>query len=227
MTIDFVSAFLVGLLGAGHCIGMCGGITSMLTTAIDSRSGSTNKLQKSLYVISYNIGRIASYSFIGAIAGYSGSLAIKSIGLPVALLQLTAGIFLIFLGLYIGQWLMVLSKVESLGKKLWQYISPLSKKVIPVDSATKALGLGLIWGWLPCGLVYSTLTWSIASGSALNGAQIMLGFGLGTFPALLTVSAGFSSINSLFKQTIFRKTMALLLICYGFYTVFVAYQLMF
>ena len=212
MELDFLSAFVIGFLGGGHCIAMCGGITTMLTTALP------NKVSQLPYVLSYNLGRISSYAFIGAIVGYSGSLAAKSIGFPVVSLKIIAGIFLILLGLYIGQWLMWLARVEFLGKWIWKFISPFSKKLIPINSIKKSLLLGTLWGWLPCGLVYSTLTWSLASGSAIDGALIMAFFGLGTFPALLTVSFGVINIQTLLKNSFFRKTMALSLIIYGIYT---------
>jgi len=223
MTIDFFSAFVVGLLGAGHCLGMCGGITSMLTSAVPK----SNSSMRWLYSLCYNLGRISSYSLIGAIAGFTGSLAIKSLGVPLTILQVIASVFLILLGLYIGQWFMLLTKIESVGKVIWKYISPITKHVIPVNSAPKALILGALWGWLPCGLVYSTLTWSLASGSAISGALIMLGFGLGTMPALMAFAIGTTTINQLFKKPVFRQVMGFLLICYGFYGLNIAYGVMF
>ena len=190
MSLDLLSAFLIGLIGSGHCLGMCGGITTMLTSAIPS---STNKqvgdiaiqtsssvqeinppIQKAKLIVCYHFGRIGSYSLIGAIVGFTGSIAARNIGIPIAGLQLVAAVFLILLGLYIGQWLMLLTRIEAIGAKLWQKISPIANKVIPVDSGKKALTLGALWGWLPCGLVYSTLTWALASGSTLTGAGIML-----------------------------------------------------
>lgn len=228
MNTDLFSAFIIGLLGAGHCIGMCGGITSMLTSALPQSNEYANRpVPKSLLVICYNLGRITSYSFIGAIVGYTGSIAAKNIGLPIAGLRIIAGIFLIFLGLYLGQWLMWLNRIEKIGKILWKLISPLSKKVIPVNTPLKALSLGAIWGWLPCGLVYSTLTWSLASGSAITGAAIMACFGLGTLPALLTMSFGIFSIKKILTNQCFRQIMAIIIIIYGVFSILVAYQVMF
>ena len=214
MELDFLSAFVIGLLGGGHCISMCGGITTMLTSALPNKS--TPHLP---YILSYNFGRIFSYALIGAIVGFSGSFAVKQIGLPLFFLKLIAGVFLILLGLYIGQWLMLLTKIEFIGKKIWQIISPFSKKLIPVNTLKKSALLGVLWGWLPCGLVYSTLTWALASGDAINGALIMAFFGLGTLPALLTVSFGVINIRSWLKNRLVRKFMALSLIIYGIYTI--------
>lgn len=238
MTIDIFSAFLIGLVGSGHCILMCGGITTMLTSALPTANKYSQqipindqqispKANKTVLVFCYNLGRIASYSFIGALVGFTGSIAAKNIGIPLAGLRMFSAIFIILLGLYLGQWLMWLNRIEALGKKLWQTISPLAKKAIPVDSPIKALTLGAVWGWLPCGLVYSTLTWALASGDAVTGASIMFFFGLGTLPALLTLSIGFNSIKNNLVKPIFRKTMALILIPLGIYSFLVAYQQMF
>ncbi|GHE83982.1 sulfite exporter TauE/SafE family protein [Thalassotalea profundi] len=224
MEIDFFAAFVIGILGSGHCIAMCGGITTMLSSAVNKETNASNKLS---IILSYNLGRIATYSLIGAIAGLTGSLAAKNIGFPVSILRMIAGVFLILLGLYIGRWFMLLNKVEQLGKGIWKYLSPLSKKFIPIEKPKQALALGAIWGWLPCGLVYSTLTWSLASGSLLSGAIIMFFFGLGTLPALMTLSFGAISIKSVLLNNNFRKIMALLLIIYGIVTLKFASDMMF
>lgn len=240
MSLDLFSAFIIGLLGSGHCIAMCGGITTMLTSALPSsnrydqqqilvnnQQSTLKNSSKTTLVVCYNIGRITSYAFIGAIVGLTGSVAAKNIGMPLAGLRMFSALFIILLGLYIGQWLMWLNHIEALGKTLWQTISPLANKAIPVDSPIKALSLGAVWGWLPCGLVYSTLTWALASGNALTGASIMLFFGLGTLPALLTLSMGFNTIKNNLVKPVFKKTMALVLISFGLYSFIVAYQQMF
>jgi len=242
MSLDLFSAFIIGLLGSGHCIAMCGGITTMLTSAlptankysqqqipVNDQTVATNieYNSKIKLVFAYHLGRIASYSFIGAIVGYSGSIAAKNIGMPLAGLRMFSAVFVILLGLYLGQWLMWLNRVEALGKNLWRFISPLASKAIPVDSSRKALTLGAVWGWLPCGLVYSTLTWALASSDLLTGAAIMFSFGIGTLPALLTLSIGFTSIKSLLINPLLRKAMALVLISFGIYSIVVAYQEMF
>ena len=216
MTLDYLSAFIIGLLGSGHCIVMCGGISTMLTTAI------SNDLNTKKYrlVFAYNTGRIASYSFIGALVAFTSSIASKNIGIPIYVFSALSGIFLILLGLYLGQWLMWLSHVERLGKKLWRYISPNTQKFIPIRNSRSAFALGALWGWLPCGLVYSTLTWALASADSIEGALIMFFFGLGTLPALLSVSIGAFSVKVLLTNTLFRKASAMFVILYGFYIIF-------
>ena len=240
MSLDILSAFIIGLLGSGHCIAMCGGITTMLTSAlpvsnayqeqqipVNNQNINHKQSSKTVLVFYYNFGRIASYSFIGAIVGFTGSIAAKNIGMPLMSLRMFSAVFVILLGLYLGQWLMWLNHIEVLGTKLWRYISPLASKAIPVSSPIKALTLGTIWGWLPCGLVYSTLTWALASGNMLTGASIMFFFGLGTLPALFTLSIGFDSVKSILVKPLLRKAMALVLISFGVYSFIVAYQQMF
>jgi len=224
LNIDFLSAFVIGLLGSGHCIGMCGGITTMLTSAIAQQQNSSKQFK---LVSAYHLGRIFSYSLIGAIVGFSSSIAAKSMGVPLGFLRIVAAIFLILLGLYLGQWLMWLTKIESFGKVLWRYLSPLSKRFIPINNAKQAIALGAVWGWLPCGLVYSTLTWSLASGNAMSGALIMASFGMGTLPALLSISLGTFGIKSLLTNAKFKKIMAFIIIMYGIYSLIIAYQQLF
>jgi len=224
LNIDFLSAFVIGLLGSGHCIGMCGGITTMLTSAIAQQQNSSKQFK---LVSAYHLGRIFSYSLIGAIVGFSSSIAAKSMGVPLGFLRIVAAIFLILLGLYLGQWLMLLTKIESFGKVLWRYLSPLSKRFIPINNAKQAIALGAVWGWLPCGLVYSTLTWSLASGNAMSGALIMASFGMGTLPALLSISLGTFGIKSLLTNAKFKKIMAFIIIMYGIYSLIIAYQQLF
>lgn len=219
MNLDYFSAFMIGLLGSGHCVVMCGGISTMLTTAISN----TTHFKKYMIIFAYNFGRVASYSLIGALVALTSSMAAKNIGFPVAILKTLAGIFLILLGLYLGQWLMWLSRVEHLGKSLWRYISPHTKKFIPINNIKSAFALGALWGWLPCGLVYSTLTWALASADVVNGALIMFFFGLGTLPALMSISLGTISIRSLLSHQLFRRLAAFGLILYGLYTIVVQY----
>ncbi|WP_371379073.1 sulfite exporter TauE/SafE family protein [Thalassotalea aquiviva] len=223
MELSYFSAFLIGLAGAGHCVAMCGGITSMLSANVVIKHEKPNIN----LILGYNAGRILSYSIAGLIAGVTGSLAIKSIGVHVNWLRVIAAIFLIFLALYIGQWSFLLTRVEAIGKKLWVKIQPLSKRFIPVSNVKQALMLGAIWGWLPCGLVYSTLTWSMASANGIDGMFIMMSFGLGTLPALFTLSQGYGFVSKTLKNNYFRKVTSIFLLLAGIYSLIIALDLIF
>jgi sulfite exporter TauE/SafE len=212
MSPDWIGAFLIGLIGAGHCMGMCGGIASMLTFG-QSQPSKTIPLF-------YNSGRLLSYAFIGAIVG--GAVAsiseVSSLNNALTWLRLAAAVFMVLLACYIGRWWQGLLAVEKLGQTLWRFISPAGKSLLPLKSPIHAIPFGFIWGWLPCGLVYSTLTWSAVSGSALNGALIMVAFGLGTLPAMLLMGFGATYLHKLQQSQIFRNLGALILLTYGLYT---------
>ncbi|USD66551.1 sulfite exporter TauE/SafE family protein [Vibrio sp. SCSIO 43136] len=216
MNIDWLGAFLVGMLGAGHCLGMCGGIASAVSM------GNPSARSTFAVTIGYNLGRILAYFVAGAvIGGAMSSLAqLANVNSTLALLRLVAGIFMILLALYIGRWWHGLLAIEKLGQHVWTKISPAGKKLLPLKSPLHAIPFGFIWGWLPCGLVYSTLTWSAVSGSALNGGLIMVAFGLGTLPSLLLVAMGANKLQKLQQSVLFRQIGAVLLLIYGLYTIY-------
>ena len=114
--------------------------------------------------------------------------------------KLFAAAFMIALGLYLADWWRGLALLEKLGMKLWRHIQPLAQRLFPIDNPPQAFLLGLLWGWLPCGLVYSVVAWSLTAGSALDGAKLMLGFGLGTLPALLIAGNAFNYFSAWAKS---------------------------
>ncbi|RTZ16856.1 sulfite exporter TauE/SafE family protein [Vibrio aquaticus] len=220
MTPDWLGAFLIGLIGAGHCMGMCGGIASMLTI------GQTQPSK--LTPLFYNFGRLTSYAVFGGLVG--GAVAsiseVSELNNALTWLRLGAALFMIFLALYIGRWWQGLLYIEKLGQSIWKWISPAGKSLLPLKSPIHAIPFGFVWGWLPCGLVYSTLTWSAVSGSTLNGALIMVAFGLGTLPAMLLMAFGATYLHKLQQSQIFRNFGASILLTYGLYTGYGALSLL-
>ncbi len=214
MNPDFIGAFMIGLVGAGHCMGMCSGIASLLSI------GSKNNKPSRSIPIFYNFGRLVSYGVIGALVGgaISGLSELSGLTQSLAWLRLVAAFFMILVALYIAKWWHGLLFLEKVGQHLWKYISPAGKRLLPLKHPTHALPFGFIWGWLPCGLVYSALTWSAVSGSAIDGGFIMLAFGIGTLPSMLLVGYGANYFQKLQKSLIFRNISALILIIYGLYT---------
>ncbi|WP_207063906.1 sulfite exporter TauE/SafE family protein [Motiliproteus sp. SC1-56] len=215
----YVSAFLVGLVGGVHCLGMCGGIVSALSFGMPRETqGQTFTLL--LFHSAYNLGRILSYVAAGALMGGLGVLLVESLPMQTAqqLLLAMAGLFMILLGLYMGGWWMVLNRVESLGRHLWRRIEPLGRQLMPIRSPGRALAVGALWGWLPCGLVYSMLINAVASGGAAEGALLMLAFALGTLPNLLVMGTLVGVASHLFHNPGVRKGAALLVIGFGLYT---------
>jgi sulfite exporter TauE/SafE len=207
--LSFVSAFLIGLAGGVHCVGMCGGIVGAFAYAVPKNTAMLP------YTLAYNFGRVLSYTIAGSITGWAGYLFTQQINQGIIILQFVSGVFLFLLGLYVTGWWQGLSKIEKLGSTLWQVIRPWSKKLLPFKSPLHALPYGMIWGWLPCGLVYSVLTWSLASGSALQGAIIMAGFGLGTLPIMILMATGFEKIQQLIQSPKIKILMGLLLIIFA------------
>lgn len=188
--VNFTSAFLLGLFSTVHCIGMCGGIIGALSLSLPVEIRN-HKPRLLLFVTTYNIGRLLSYTLAGLIAGAIGTGVLASTGFDQGhvVLQYIGVAMMVAIGIYLAGWLPQLAIIEKIGVPLWQKIEPIGRKLLPVASLPKALAYGLIWGWLPCGLVYFVLIWALTAGDALRGAFMMLAFGLGTLPTLLT--AGF------------------------------------
>ncbi|MCL9783279.1 sulfite exporter TauE/SafE family protein [Vibrio sp. S4M6] len=214
MTIDWLGAFFIGFLGSSHCIGMCGGIASLMTINHPGR--------KIVIPMLYNVGRLTSYALFGAIVGGTISTLAYTMSAnhPLTWLRLVAAIFMILLALYLSNWWKGLVFTEKLGGILWQALTPVRKRVMPIKSPIYALPCGMVWGWLPCGLVYSALTWAAVSGGAVNGSLLMLAFGLGTLPAMFSIGYGANYFQRLKQSRLMRQTGALLILSYGIYTAY-------
>jgi hypothetical protein len=219
--VTLASAFLVGLLGSLHCLGMCGGIVGALTFGLKEDVRRTPFFLFP-YQLLYNTGRIASYAAAGALMGWIGSQALDALTLSQARLvgRLLSGGFMVALGLYLAGWWQGLVVVEKLGAHLWRYLEPLGRRLLPVRTPGQALVLGLVWGWLPCGLVYSTLSWSLVSGSAADGVLLMAAFGLGTLPMLLAMGAAARWLGHVARQPWVRRGAGMLILFFGLYMLF-------
>ncbi len=223
MELSFYTAFLIGLLGSTHCIGMCGGIVGALNAGLPQSGRSP--LSRAAHHLTYNAGRIVSYSAAGALVGLAGALAAKiSLDTVVPVGRLIAGLFLIALGLYLASWWRGLTVVEKAGFHLWKWIEPLGRRFLPAETPARAFGVGLVWGWLPCGLVYSALALSLVSASPRQGALIMLGFGLGTLPMLLAMGGFAGTLMTLMRHPVLRQAVGACVILFGVYTCFVAFS---
>jgi sulfite exporter TauE/SafE len=207
-----VSALILGLLGGGHCLGMCGGLMGALTLAIPAEQ----RARRFRLLLAYNLGRILSYSTAGVLLGLAGWAVASS---PAAMvLRVIAALLLIAMGLYLAGWWSGLTRIEGLGRHLWRHLQPIASRLMPVSSLPRALLLGAIWGWLPCGLVYSTLLWAASQGSALDSGLLMLAFGLGTWPVLLATGLAAERLTALLRQRGIRIAGGLLVILFGLWT---------
>ena len=218
-----VSAVILGLLGGGHCLGMCGGIVSALSLNLPAAPGSLLRARLP-FLLAYNLGRLLTYATAGALAGGLGAWATQQIALHQAqvFLQVVSGLFMLLLGLYLGGWWPLLARLEQFGARLWRRIEPLGRRFIPVRTLPQALGMGLVWGWLPCGLVYSVLVWAVGAGGALSGAVLLLSFGLGTLPALLLMGTAAAALAGWLRRLWVRRIAGVLVLGFGGYQVLLA-----
>ncbi|WP_313201878.1 sulfite exporter TauE/SafE family protein [Pseudomonas sp.] len=206
------SALVLGLLGGGHCLGMCGGLMGALTLAIPPEQ----RGRRLRLLMAYNLGRILSYACAGLLLGLAGWALASS---PAAMaLRMVAALLLIAMGLYLAGWWSGLTRIEALGRGLWRHIQPAASRLMPVSSVPRALLLGALWGWLPCGLVYSTLLWAASQGNAGYSAALMLAFGLGTWPILLATGLAAERVNAVLRRRSVRMAGGVLVILFGIWT---------
>ena len=213
--LSVAAAFMIGMLGSTHCIGMCGGIVGALTMGLPETTRQS-PLKLLPYLLTYNSGRLISYALAGLLVGLlSSSLgAVFQIG-KFPLGGIIGGLFMVALGIYIGGWLQTMAWLEKIGSRFWKKIEPLGRRFMPVKSPLQALGLGFFWGWLPCGLVYSTLAWAATSGSAVNSAILMLAFGAGTLPVLILMGGFADRLQRFTRNRWTRYVAGALLIAFG------------
>ncbi|NVM76893.1 hypothetical protein FHW83_002694 [Duganella sp. SG902] len=238
---QLLPVFVVGLAGSIHCAGMCGGIVTAISatapqpvattvTVIPAKAGIHRTRARMLsmdsgfrrndgvaHVLSYNAGRIGSYMIAGAMAGglaggVRGLAALAGVQMSFYWL---ANAMLVALGLYLMNAWRGLAVLEQGGRVLWRRISPAIKPLMPANTPAKAFTLGALWGWLPCGMVYSVLTTALLSGSAADGAAVMLAFGLGTLPMLTGLGLLGARVQRAMQRRPVRIAAGLLVLAFG------------
>jgi hypothetical protein len=216
-----LTALAAGLLGGAHCAAMCGGIVS-LTCA----PGAGSKSRPVVFPLAYNGGRIASYVLAGALAGAAGQagMALRGGALAQHLLMFLMGAALIVVALNVAGVRPVTRGIEAAGGFLWRHVQPVSRHFLPVTSPWQALGLGALWGWLPCGMVYAVLLTALASGNAGEGALILAAFGLGTLPNLLVIGAAAGGVRRWMQISWVRYGAGALIAAVGIYGMLHALQ---
>jgi len=213
----YFAVFLIGLLGGVHCVGMCGGIVSALTVQV-RLPGQTSPARREWPLhLAYNLGRIGSYTAAGAAMGAIGTVGMLfNDVLPVQLaLYVAANLMLVALGLYLTGFTRALAGVERLGQRLWARVQPLTRRFLPARSVAQAFPLGVLWGFLPCGLVYSVLATALVTGSAERGAALMLAFGLGTLPNLLLAGMLLTRLRDVVRNQAVRTGAGLVVLAFG------------
>lgn len=216
--LQLINAFLLGFLGSSHCVVMCGGFLQALQLGMAQQS----KAQQFKQQLSLSLGRLSTYSLFGAIAGTLGYLALSWQAALLPWLRLGSGLILLVMALYISRIWVGIQWLERQGAWLWQRLQPYGRRLLPINSSIKAYGYGVVWGFLPCGLVYTSLSWSIASASPWLGASWMLAFGIGTLPAVLAMGSMAVHIQQWRQLWYIRMFTALLLAGFGLYTIYLA-----
>ncbi len=204
--ITFFTLFLLGFFGGTHCVGMCGGLSSAFALQLPPH------LNRLGLIVLLNLGRISSYVLIGLIVGLVGQVGISlddtrwlQNGLYIA-----ANILLLLLGLYLAGLSTAATQIERIGRPIWKRLNPILNRLLPIKSVPACFGVGMLWGWLPCGLVYSASLYALGSGNAVQGGLYMLAFALGTLPNLLAMGIFAAQLKTLLQRRAIRLCAGLL-----------------
>jgi sulfite exporter TauE/SafE len=214
---SYVTAFLLGLFSTVHCIAMCGSVIGALTLSLPSevRESQTKMIP---YVFNYNLGRLLSYGIAGAIV----ALVIS----PVAffdghtLLRYLSVVIMIGMGLYLAGWFPKFAYMERMGAPIWRWLQPIGQKLLPVRKLSQAFFLGIVWGWLPCGLVYAALAVAATTGDPVHGSLTMLAFGAGTLPAVMGAGLFAGFLSAMARAKYLRQVAGIFIIAMALATLF-------
>ncbi len=220
-----ISAFLIGIWSTGHCLAMCGGL-AIAAGQVNRQNLNNTPAQRGLELASWQFGRVASYVFMGALAGAFGAFFLSAA--PVEVMRnfafIAANLILIALGMHVARIWSGIVQIERIGQVIWKFIAPFATATLVPQTPKhrnnakqilNALRTGAIWGWLPCGLVYSMLITASVSGGATNGALWMLFFGLGTVPALWLTSMASDQAAQYLQNIMVRRVAGFLIIAFG------------
>lgn len=215
MPIDWLTlgaALLAGLLGGAHCAAMCGGIATGFS-AMSSRGGWSTALES-------NLGRVGGYVIAGTVAGGLGGGIVRLARVDWLMfgLRMLIGLVLVVVALRLLDRQGRLGFLSRPGTGLWPLLRPLQRSLMPADTRLKRIGLGVLWGWLPCGLSTSLLMASWLQASALNGGLTMAAFGLGTLPVMLPLSWSGARLGRWLQQPGRRLAFALVVLAAGLMT---------
>ncbi len=210
-----LAALAMGFFGSPHCLGMCGGIVTAFGLSMQNLSPA----KRQWFILCYHIGRLGSYLILGLIAAWIGKQLFSDIFVSKPFTRYLLSGMLIFVGLMMLG-LPILNSLERLGLGLWHKMAPVRAKVLPIDSTAKALGAGLLWGFLPCGMVYGALAMAIGIGasdalplSATVGFITL--FWAGTLPMLLMTGTVLSAMQRFISKNKIRALSGILMIVFG------------
>ena len=215
LSLLLTTAFIAGLAGSAHCFGMCGGMAGAL--GMRARMNATSPMQATSSASLYHVGRIGGYATVGAIGGALGHSAHWALQLArfESALRIVAGVLTLLIAIRILSRWNAFAPLERVGARLWMKVQPLAKRASGNDRWWGNLVIGLLWGWLPCGLVYSMVLMTMTTASVLQGAAVMLAFGLGTLPAMLSSSLLAGTLPKLSQRPWFRHATGTAMLLFG------------
>jgi len=216
-TVSLAAAFAAGIAASGHCIGMCGGIAGALAMR-QAGAGSGRRLVTAL---GYNLSRIVSYAVAGAVAGWLGRALMRAVDVaPLSIaFRVVAGLIMLAAAARLLFGWRLLDPLEAAGSRLWRRIAPWAGRRGRDGGIGGAVALGLAWGWLPCGMTYSMLLLAATTASPLTGAMVMLAFGAGTLPSMITATVAFERFaRALSSRATLRNAAGILLLGFGLWT---------
>lgn len=202
ITGSYITAFLLGLFSTVHCLAMCGSVIGALTLSLPQEVRESQRRMLP-YVFNYNLGRILSYAMAGAIVGLLSSPLAHIDGHTT--LRYLSIVVMIGMGFYLAGWFPKFAKMERLGAPIWRWLQPIGQRLLPVKAFSQAFWLGVVWGWLPCGLVYAALAVAATVGDPTQAALVMLSFGAGTLPAVMGAGLFTGLLASLARSKSMRQ----------------------
>ncbi|TWG86187.1 hypothetical protein L599_000800000670 [Luteimonas sp. J16] len=216
MPVDWLvllGALTAGLLGGLHCVAMCGGIATGLSATAPG-GGWNGALQ-------LNLGRIGGYTLAGLVVGAFGHGLVGVLRNPWLGISLRAlaGLALVVVGLRLLGVRILPRLLAQPGNRAWEWLGPLQRRLLPADTLPRRLGIGALWGWLPCGLSYSLLTVAWLQAHPRNSALTMLAFGLGTLPVMLPLTWSGQRMGLWLQRPGLRNAAAALVLAAGLLTI--------
>lgn len=204
------TAFLAGLLGSGHCFGMCGGIAAGL--------GAMSRGRAVVPALQFNLARLVSYAILGMLAAtvLSGVSGLVPIG---RWLRVLTAVMILLIGLKFLFNFRGIEFIERGGAGLWKKIMPFAMKAGNRQDALGRVLLGICWGFIPCGLVYTVLMTAASTANPVSGAVTMLAFGAGTLPAMLGLTAAAPALSSFLEDKTVRRMIGFALVVLAVWTI--------
>lgn len=215
-TLTIGAALLFGLLASAHCLVMCGGISAALGMATTKNAAGNARRD---LLVAYQLGRVLSYALAGLVVGSIGHVAIAwadSASVRGGLRMVTGSVLVVSALALLG---VIRNPMLLLGNRAWPQLSRLGRQLLPVNTLPRALGFGMIWGWMPCGFVYNVLIVAALTADPRQSAATMAAFGLGTLPAMLASAWAGPRLTGLSARSGFRRTSGMALLMAGLLTI--------